>query len=210
MAMGILAALHERSVSGKGQVIDVAMVDGAALLMSATHALRAGGMWNEERSTNLFDGSAAWYDTYATADGKFMAVGALEPQFFAELSAKLGISVEDHMDAAGWPELRERMAAVFVTKTRDEWSEIFFDADACATPVLTPWEAAEHPANKARQTFFELNGITQPSPAPRFSRTPAPTPTPADNGGRDVRASLVDWGLSGDEADKLLAAQTVS
>ncbi len=213
MAMGILAALHERSNSGRGQVVDAAMVDGSALLMASTFALHAGGMWNEQRADNLFDGAAAFYDTYETADGKFMAVGALEPQFFAELTQRLGLADEEfpsHLDPDGWPVIRDRLPEVFLTRTRDEWAEIFFDSDACATPVLTPWEAANHPANKERNTFFELDGIVQPSPAPRFSRTPADRPRRVDDGGRDVRASLVEWGLSADEADKLVAAETIS
>ena len=213
MAMGILAALHERYTSGLGQVVDAAMVDGSALLMAATYALHSGGMWNEQRANNLFDGAAAFYDSYATSDGKFMAVGALEPQFFAELVDKLGLTGEElpgHLDPAGWPRLRARLAEVFLSKTRDEWSAIFFESDACVTPILSPWEAADHPANKERDTFFELDGIVQPSPAPRFSRTPAPTPQRADVGGRDVRASLTDWGLSVDEVEKWITAETVS
>jgi alpha-methylacyl-CoA racemase len=213
MTMGVLAALHERSSSGKGQVVDAAMVDGSALLMSATYALHSGGLWNEQRANNMFDGAAAFYDSYATSDGKFVAVGALEPQFFAELVDKLGIADErlpPHLEPTGWPAIRTRLSEIFRTKTRDEWSAIFFESDACVTPILSPWEAADHPANKERGTFFELDGIVQPSPAPRFSRTPAPTPRRADDGGRDVRASLTDWGLSADEVEKLIAAQTVS
>jgi alpha-methylacyl-CoA racemase len=212
MAMGILAALHERSNSGRGQVVDAAMVDGSALLMASTYALHAGGMWNEQRANNLFDGAGAFYDSYETSDGKFMAVGALEPQFFAELKQRLGLGEEelpDHLDPAGWPTLRARLREVFLTRTRDEWAEIFFDSDACATPVLTPWEAADHPANQARETFFELDGIVQPSPAPRFSRTPAERPRRVDDGGRDVLGSLIAWGVAADEAEKLVAGETV-
>jgi len=212
MALGILAALHERHGSGKGQVVDAAMVDGAALLMSMVHGLHAQGAWRDERAGNMFDGSAAYYDSYETADGKFVALGAVEPQFFAELLDRLGLDGEglpSHLDPAGWPVLKARLAEVFRTRTRDEWSQIFFDSDACLSPVLTPWEAADHPANRARGTFIDVGGIRQPAPAPRFSRTPAAHPAPVDDGGRDVAAALRSWGFAADEAERLIAASTV-
>ena len=175
MVMGILAALFERASSGRGQVVDAAMVDGSNLLMSMMYGLHAQQLWNDERATNIFDGSAAFYDCYPTSDGKFMSVGAVEPQFFAELLDRLGLAGEDlpfHLDPSGWPVLKARLAEVFATKTRDEWAEIFFDSDACVAPVLSPWEAHQHPANAERGTFVEVDGLIQPAPAPRFSRTP--------------------------------------
>jgi alpha-methylacyl-CoA racemase len=213
MAMGVLAALHERTVSGRGQVVDAAMVDGASLLMSMMYGLRAQQLWNSERATNMFDGSAAFYECYETSDGKFMAVGAVEPQFFAELLSRLGLADEElpfHLDPSGWPALKARLAEVFATKTRDQWSEIFFDSDACVAPVLSPWEAHQHPANAERGSFVEVDGLIQPAPAPRFSRTPAAHPVPIDSGGRDVAAALVSWGIDADEAGKLVANGVVS
>jgi alpha-methylacyl-CoA racemase len=213
MVMGILAALHERTNSGQGQIVDAAMVDGASLLMSMMHGLHAQQLWNDERATNMFDGSAAYYDCYETADGKFMSVGAVEPQFFAELLERLGLAEEDlpfHLDRAGWPRLKARLAEVFATKTRAQWGEIFFDSDACVFPVLSPWEAHEHPANAARSSFVEVDGLVQPAPAPRFSRSAAAAPVPIDNGGRDLEATLASWGIERDEAAKLVTNQVVS
>jgi alpha-methylacyl-CoA racemase len=213
MVMGILAALHERTNSGQGQIVDAAMVDGASLLMSMMHGLHAQQLWNDERATNMFDGSAAYYDCYETADGKFMSVGAAEPQFFAELLERLGLAEEDlpfHLDRAGWPRLKARLAEVFATKTRAQWGEIFFDSDACVFPVLSPWEAHEHPANAARSSFVEVDGLVQPAPAPRFSRSAAAAPVPIDNGGRDLEATLASWGIERDEAAKLVTNQVVS
>ena len=213
MVMGILAALHERTVSGLGQVVDAAMVDGASLLMSMMYSLRAQQLWNDERATNMFDGSAAFYECYETSDGKYMSVGAVEPQFWAELLSRLGLAAEEiafHLDPTEWAGLKVRLAEIFATKTRDEWAEIFFDSDACVTPVLSPWEAHEHPANAARGSFVEVEGLRQPAPAPRFSRTPWDAPVPLDADGRDLEATLRDWGLEPDEAAKLVATEVVS
>ncbi|MCW2494971.1 CaiB/BaiF CoA-transferase family protein [Jatrophihabitans sp.] len=213
MVMGILAALHERTNSGRGQVVDAAMVDGAGLLMSMMYGLRAQGLWQDQRASNMFDGSAPFYECYETSDGKFMAVGGVEPQFFAEMLQRLGLADEElpfHLDPTGWVALKERLASVFLTKTRDEWAELFFDSDACVTPVLSPWEAHEHPANAARGSFVEVDGLIQPAPAPRFSRTPAAAPVPLDHGGRDLEAALVGWGIGADEAAKLVANEVVT
>jgi alpha-methylacyl-CoA racemase len=212
MAMGIMAALLERGNSGRGQVVDAAMVDGSALLMSAIYALHAAGGWNEQRAANLFDGAASFYDTYETSDGRFMAVGSLEPQFWDELVGKLGLAGENlpsHLDPSGWAAVKPRLAEVFRTRTRDEWSELFFDSDACVTPVLSPWEAHEHPANAERGTFVEVGGIRQPAPAPRFSRTPAAHPVPADDGGRDLMQTLASWGIPSEQAAKLIETETI-
>lgn len=190
MTMGILAALHERERSGQGQVVDVAMVDGASLLMSFIHGLRAAGLWGGERGTNLFDGGAPFYDTYETADGKYVAVGAVEPEFFAELVERLDLTdAPGQFELDRWDELRDALAVAFKAQTRDEWAAEFADSDACVSPVLTPWEAPSHPFNAARGAFIELDGFRQPVPAPRFGRTPAPTPT----NGRSTQGLLERW-----------------
>jgi alpha-methylacyl-CoA racemase len=177
LAVGVLAALVERERSGRGQVVDAAMTDGAAMITGILHGLRARGLWREERGGNLLDGSAPFYATYTCADGGFVAVGAIEPQFYAQLLAELGLAeridpAKQH-ERATWPETRRAIADVFAARTRDEWADLFAGSDACVTPVLTPWEAPGHPHNAARGTFTDVAGHVQPAPAPRFSRTPA-------------------------------------
>lgn len=190
MVQGILAALLQTQQSGQGQVIDVAMTDGSALLMWMMHSFQAGGFWNaEERGVNVLDGATHFYDSYETADGKYIAVGAIEPQFYDELLEKLGVDktqFKAQMDAAAWPEMKGKLAAVFKTRSRDEWCELFEGSDACVAPVLTMNEAPAHPHNQARNTYVMLNGQMQPAPAPRFSATPSavrhgPKPAGADN-----------------------------
>jgi alpha-methylacyl-CoA racemase len=180
LAVGVLAALVERERSGRGQVVDAAMTDGAALISGIVHGLAARGLWRRERGDNLFDGSAPFYGSYTCADGRFVAVGAVEPHFYAQLLAALGLDGEldpaRQLDTAAWPDTRARLAEVFATKPRDEWAALFAASDACVTPVLTPWEAAGHPHNAARGTFTHVGGHLQPAPAPRFSRTPAADP----------------------------------
>lgn len=183
LALGVLAALHERNGSGKGQVVDAAMVDGANLLMSFLHGMHAAGLWEGERGTNLLDGAAPFYDTYECADGRYVAVGCVEPQFYQQLLAVLDIDEEAEelsfqIDPSGFNKTRALIAARFKERDRDEWGLIFADSDACVTPVLSPWEAHEHPHNVARAAFVEVGGLLQPAPAPRFSRTPAATPQP--------------------------------
>jgi len=188
LAVGILAALLERERSGRGQVVDAAMVDGSALLTTFLHGMTAGGAWPLPRGENLLDGGAPFYDTYETSDGKFVAVGALEPAFYAALLDGLGLAAADlpgQLDRESWPVLRARFAKVFATRTRDEWAAVFAGADACVAPVLSPAEAPGHPHHQARQTFVEVAGVTQPAPAPRFARTPpgvpaAPAPVTVD------------------------------
>lgn len=209
MALGIAAALFERERSGRGQVIDAAMLDGANLLMSFLHGVHASGLWPNGRGENALDGAAPFYDTYATADAKYVAVGCVEPQFYNELMAGLGIDVEGEdlppqLDTAGWPRLKARIAGVFSTKTRDEWAEIFAETDACVSPVLSPWEAHKHPHNAARTAFIEVDGLIQPAPAPRFSRTQAERPRAMDEGGRNSTETLRDWGLTAEEAAGLI------
>jgi len=202
LAVGILAALFERSRSGHGQVIDAAMVDGAALLSAFLYGMRAAGLWSDHRGGNLLDGSAPFYATYATADGGFVAVGALEPKFYAALLDGLALAAGDlpvQYDQSSWPAMRERFAAIFATRTRDEWAGAFAGTDACVTPVLSPAEAAGHPYNAARGVFVEVGGVVQPAPAPRFGRTPAATPPPPAKPGEHAEAALADWGFTPDD-----------
>jgi alpha-methylacyl-CoA racemase len=182
LAVGVLAALLERSRSGRGQVVDAAMVDGAALLTSFLHGMRGAGMWPHPRGENLLDGGAPFYDTYRTADDLFMAVGALEPGFYQALLDGLELSDEDlpgQYDRDGWPVLRDRFTERFGSRTRDDWTSVFAGVDACVAPVLSPAEAPDHPHNRARQAFVEVDGLTQPAPAPRFGRTPPAPPRAA-------------------------------
>jgi alpha-methylacyl-CoA racemase len=201
--MGILAALVERGVSGHGQVVDAAMVDGVTSLMTMFYAMRAGGGWTDKRGSNLLDGGAPFYDTYECADGEYVAVGALEPQFWAEVVEVLKLDhAPGQADVARWPELRERLAATFLTRTRDEWAAAFEGRPACVTPVLHLGEAASHPHLAARGTTVEVDGVVQPAPAPRFSRsTPEPPTAPAP----PDRSVLTGWGFDGAEVDRLAA-----
>lgn len=174
LAVGILAALMEANRSGQGQVVDAAMTDGTALLSAFTWGMKAMGQWSNHRGENLLDGGAHFYDTYACADGKFIAIGAIEPQFYAELRQRCGLDgalFDEQMDTARWPLLKIRLADVFRTRTRDEWCEILEGTDACFAPVLDWDEATKHPHNLARDTFVNVDGVVQPAPAPRFSRT---------------------------------------
>jgi alpha-methylacyl-CoA racemase len=198
LAIGVLAALVERQRSGLGQVVDAAMVDGSALLTSFIYGLRARGGWRDERGVNLLDGGAPFYDTYATADGKFVAVGALEPQFYAALLTGLGLTdagLPAQLEVAGWPVLRAKFTEVFAQRTRDEWTKVFAGTDACVAPVLSPAEVASHPHNVARGTFTDVGGISQPAPAPRFGRSPAGQPAPPRRPGADTDEVLGAGGL---------------
>ncbi|HET9897886.1 MAG TPA: CaiB/BaiF CoA-transferase family protein [Streptosporangiaceae bacterium] len=189
LAIGVLAALVERERSGIGQVVDAAMVDGSALLTSFIYGLRARGGWQDERGVNLLDGGAPFYDTYATADGKHVAVGALEPQFYAALLAGLGLTdagLPAQLDRSGWPVLRARFTEVFAQRTRDQWAQVFAGTDACVAPVLSPAEAASHPHNVARGVFTEVGGVMQPAPAPRFGRSKTGQPASPCRAGADT------------------------
>jgi len=193
---GVLSALWERERSGRGQVVDAAMVDGASVLSQIIWAMRASGTWSDDRASNLLDTGAPFYDTYECADGRFMAVGAIEPQFYALLLEGLGLADEelpDQLDRQGWPRLRSRFTEVFATRPRDNWADIFAGTDACATPVLTFGEAGEHPHLVSRGTFLTVDGVLQPAPAPRFSRTPPATPFAPPRLGNDQCAVLADW-----------------
>ncbi|MGH3253783.1 MAG: CaiB/BaiF CoA transferase family protein [Streptosporangiaceae bacterium] len=199
MAFGICAALVERGTSGRGQVVDAAIVDGVASILAMPYMLMAQGFWRDERGVNLLDGGAPWYDVYSTADGKWMAVGALEPQFYAALLAGLGLDEDkdlpDRGDPRNWPELRARLAARFAERTRDEWTAAFAGGEACTEPVLSLTEAAADPHLVARETYVTADGVTQPAPSPRFSRTPGALSQPPPAPGQHTTQALTEWGL---------------
>src|ERR1039457_2556100 len=206
LAVGVLAALLERERSGRGQVVDAAMVDGSALLTSFIHGLRAAGAWQDEWVSNVLDGGAPFYDTYETADGQHMAVGALEPKFYDELLTRLGLAsagLPGQYDRSGWPALRARLAREFAERTQAELVELFEGSDACVAPVLSPGDAPAHPHNAARGTFIKVGGVIQPAPAPRFDRTPCATPTPPTKPGADTEAVLTGAGFSASEITAL-------
>jgi alpha-methylacyl-CoA racemase len=210
-AMGIAFALIERSRSDRGQIIDAAMVDGAANLATFLFKLRQIGAWNDEAGTNLLDSGAPFYDTYETSDGKFMAVGALEPQFYAALLKGLGLDgapdLPAQMDRSGWPVLRERFTAAFRDKTRADWCAIFDGTDACTTPVLGLGEVAQHPHNRDRGTFaVASDGHTEPCPAPRLSRTPGIAGTTRPEPGQHTAEILRQYGFTSAEIERLAAA----
>ncbi len=197
LAVGVLAALLEARTSGLGQVVDAAIVDGAAHLGTMLFGFLVTRDWSTERGTNLLDTGAPFYDVYETADGAYVSVGALEPQFYAELLDRLGLAGEmpDRDDRANWPELRERFAETFRQRTRQEWTEVFAGSDACVAPVLSMAEAESHPHIEARETLVRRDGTLQPAPAPRFSRTPNPPPGPVAEPGADAEAVLRDWAV---------------
>ncbi len=204
LVVGVLAALVERGTSGHGQVVDAAMVDGASTLMAMTWALRGAGSWSDQRGSNLLDGGAPFYDTYRCADGGYLAVGAIEPQFWAVVVDVLGLDdVPDQLDADRWPELRDRVAAVIATRDRDEWAALFAPLDACVSPVLTMGEAMLHPQLAARNTILEVDGVPQPAPAPRLSRTPGAVSGPPSLPGQHTRQALLDWRFTPDEVAAL-------
>ncbi|WP_334163105.1 CaiB/BaiF CoA transferase family protein [Phenylobacterium sp.] len=213
LAFGLLAGVIHARETGKGQVVDCAMSDGAASLMAMFYGFKASGMWQEERRANLLDGGAHFYDTYQCADGKWVSIGSIEPQFYALLLEKTGISDPDfqaQMDRAAWPKLHDKLAAVIATKTRDEWTAIMGGTDVCFAPVLDLDEAPRHPHNVARQTFVEVAGVTQPAPAPRFSATPGAIQGPPPAVGRHDREALLDWGFSGPDIDRLADAGAIA
>jgi alpha-methylacyl-CoA racemase len=197
LAFGIACALAERHASGRGQVVDAAMSESAASMMSIFYARTAAGGWRDERGVNVLDGGAPWYDVYETADGKHVAIGAIERRFYATLLERLGLdpaSLPGQHERARWPELRARLRDAFKQRTRDEWCEVFEGHDACFAPVLSLTEAPTHPHNRARGTFLERDGVVQPAPAPRFSRTPGQVGRTAPRRGEGGAAALAEWG----------------
>jgi alpha-methylacyl-CoA racemase len=213
LVMGVLAALVERQTSGKGQVVDAAMTDGAASLMTIFYGIKAIGFWKDERGVNMLDSGAHFYDVYETKDGRHVSIGSIEPQFYALLLQHTGLAGEDlpaQFDRDRWPELKEKMAAIFRSKTRDEWCAIMEGSDVCFAPVLSMTEAPRHPHNVARGTFTEVKGVVQPAPAPRFSRTPGAIQGPPAHPGQHTDAALADWGFSAGEIAKLRAAKAIA
>jgi alpha-methylacyl-CoA racemase len=214
LVTGVLAALVERATSGKGQIVDAAMVDGAALLCTMFYAFRNMGMWSEERGTNVLDTGAHFYEVYETRDGKYVAVGAIEPQFYAELLARLGLGEDpllvSQLSRDDWPAMKERFAQVFKQKTRDEWCKVFEGSDACFAPVLSALEAPAHPHLAARKTFTTVAGALQPSPAPRFSRTPGAIARPPPAPGAHTDEALRDWGFDEQEIRTLREERAIA
>jgi alpha-methylacyl-CoA racemase len=207
LAFGLMAALFERQRSGCGQVVDAAMVDGASSLLSIFHGLQAAGQWDDgRRGANLLDGGAPFYDTYATSDGRHVALGALEPKFFAELAQRVGLDarfVKRQYDRRLWPELREALSTIFITRTRAEWSDLLEGSDACFAPVLSLTEAPGHPHARARGAFIEIGGVLQAAPAPRFSRSAVESPKPTPAAGAHSDAVLTEAGFAADEIEAL-------
>ncbi|RAI58151.1 CaiB/BaiF CoA transferase family protein [Roseicella frigidaeris] len=213
LALGVVAALLHAKTGGEGQVVDAAMVDGASLLMAPIYAMKARGRWRNERGTNMLDGAAPWYDTYECADGRWLAVGPIEPQFFALLCETLGLDARnfpDRMEPAAWPALKERLAGLFRSRTRDDWATLFAGTDACVAPVLDMEEAPAHPHNVARGTFALRDGVVQPAPAPRFSRTRAELGAPPPARGADTEAVLREAGLEAGEIAALREAGAIA
>jgi alpha-methylacyl-CoA racemase len=212
LAFGMLAALLEARESGRGQVVDASMVEGSALLTTVIHEMIGMGGWNRERGTNILDGGAPYYDVYQTSDGEYVSLGSIEPQFFAELVEKLGLDFDpaQQADRTGWPELRKQITTAVASRTRAEWDENLMGSDVCFAPVLHPTEAPHHPQNVARGSFVEVDGVVQPAPAPRFSRTPAAPPRPAPLAGEQTAEVLEDWGFEAAEIERLLAEGAIA
>ncbi|HSW20098.1 MAG TPA: CaiB/BaiF CoA-transferase family protein, partial [Ramlibacter sp.] len=206
LAMGLLAAIIEARASGRGQVVDCAMVDGVASLMTMQYALSQMGQWGRPRGENLLDGGAPFYDVYRTADGKFVSVAPIEKRFFQELLERIGLAGEElprQNDPNGWSALRARLEAVFASRTRAQWDALLEGTDACYAPVLDIDEALEHPHHRARAVYARVDGVAQPNPAPRFSRTPSTLRRPPPAPGADSSQVLADWGVEAAEIDKL-------
>ena len=214
LAMGLLAAMLEAAKSGKGQVVDAAMVDGAASMMTTFYGLLAAGLWKEQRSSNILDGGAHFVNTYQTKDKQYVVVAPIEGRFYSELLDRLEISDPDlrtqQHNQDRWPEFADKMQEIFLTKTRDEWCEIFEGADACFAPVLSLTEATRHPHAQARNAYADIDGVIQPAPAPRFSRTPAEIQSPPPEPGQHTEEVLQDWGFNEERIAELLADNIIS
>jgi alpha-methylacyl-CoA racemase len=209
LAFGLMAGVIQARETGKGQVVDCAMSDGAASLMAMFYGMKGAGIWKEERRKNLLDGGAHFYDTYKCSDGKWISIGSIEPQFYALLLEKTGINdpeFQKQHDRSVWPDLRQKLANVIAQKTRDEWTEIMGGTDVCFAPILDLDEAPKHPHNAARQTFVEVSGVVQPAPAPRFSATPGAIQGPPPAIGAHDQEALSDWGFSASDIGALKTA----
>lgn len=206
LAFGIMCGIYEAQKSGKGQIVDASMVEGSAALMGMFYGFRAAGLWSDKRGTNLLDGGAHFYGTYETKDGKWISIGSIEPQFYKLLLERAEIDDPDfdhQMDMVKWPELKEKLAAIFKTKTRQEWCNIMEGSDVCFAPVLSMSEAVEHPHNVERGSFITIDNIVQPSPVPRFSRTKPQVQGPPPRPGEHSESALKDWGFDSDEIETL-------
>lgn len=213
LAMGLLAALIETKASGKGQVVDAAMVDGVGSLMAMVTGLRQAGLWRNTREDNVVDGGAPYYRTYRTADGKFMAVGAIEARFYAALINGLGLAAEQlpkQNDKTHWPAMHRRFAEIFASRTRDEWTSVFAGTDACVTPVLDMVECVDHPLNSARSNYVEIDGVVGPTPAPKFSRTPGKVAGGTVEPRADTVSALTAWGLNPSDIEELAASGVIA
>ncbi len=213
LAFGMVCAILEARQSGEGQVVDAAMVDGAASLMTFFHGFRAMGIWNDERGTNLLDTGAHFYDVFECSDGEYVSIGSIEPQFYAELREKLELTDakwDQQMSRSMWPELKAELTDIFKGRTRDEWCELMEHTDICFAPVLSMEEAPKHPHNVHRGTFVERNGVVQPGPAPRFSRTEAEIQRPPAHAGQHTDELLADVGYAADEIAALREAGSVA
>lgn len=212
LALGVVAGLLEAQKSGKGQVIDVAMVDGAASLLTAVYGMHAAGMWVDRRGENILDTGAHFYDVYETSDGEYVAIGSIEGKFYAELLRLTGLEGQElprQMDRTQWPALKKKLAEVFKTKSRAEWCKIMEGSEVCFAPVLNMAEAPKHPHNVHRGTFVEVEGVPQPAPAPRFSRTPSAIQRPPARPGEHTEEAMRDWGFSAAELEKLRGAGAI-
>jgi alpha-methylacyl-CoA racemase len=213
LAYGIVCGILHAQRTGEGQVVDAAMVDGSAVLMMMFHAFRAMGIWEDERGSNLLDTGAHFYDVYETADGKYVSIGSIEPQFYAELLRLTGLEGEElpwQMDRSQWGPMKERLAEVFRAKTRDEWCALMGGTDVCFAPVLSLAEAPQHPHNIERKTFLEIEGVVQPAPAPRFSKTTVEVQRPPSHAGQHTDEVLVEWGIDADRVAKLRDAGAIA
>jgi alpha-methylacyl-CoA racemase len=212
LAFGLVCAVLESRTTGAGQVVDAAMIDGVASMTTLVHSMIAQGRWHDPPGSNFCDGGAPYYDSYQTSDGLYLAVAPIEPQFYAAMVDKLGLSLDalpDRDDPANWAGLKKLFAGIFRTRTRAEWTELFDGTDACVTPVLSFGEAVMHPHNVARKTFATAFGVTQPAPAPRFDGTPGGISSPPPLPGANSRAVLCDWGVSETDIDALVTAGVV-
>jgi alpha-methylacyl-CoA racemase len=212
LALGVVAGLLEAQKSGRGQVIDVAMIDGASSLMAAIYGLRGAGVWNDNRGENILDTGAHYYNVYETSDGKYVSIGSIEGKFYAELLRLTGLENEKlprQNDRTQWPAFQERLKAVFKTKTRDQWCAIMEGSEVCFAPVLTMIEAPQHPHNRHRGTFVEVDGVVQPAPAPRFSRTPSKIQRPPARPGEHTEEGLRAWGFNASELEQLRSSGAI-